>query len=361
MSANGWPGSRIEIVSQERRREILGMPPTRSVHGQLYPRMPFASAVEVNAPAAGTQAAAAPSGVTARVMAWNAARCVDVGAFARVIHRSAAGIVLLTEMDWGLARSGQVHTARELASRLSMGYAYAVEFLELGLGDERERAAHHGAVNEAGYHGAAILCAGPLSRARRVRLEDSGGWFEGARGQRRVGGRVALCATTVVGGTEIVVCSIHLESESDPAERLREMEVLFDELDDAYTGCPVVIGGDLNTFSISKKELDDPSSVQRNETESPGRFADPVRHEPLFVLARERGYGWGDSNVPGAPTHHQQESRSRPAAMKLDWFLTRGVTARDPGILPAADPGSGAVLSDHDAVVVTIGTIGAKA
>jgi endonuclease/exonuclease/phosphatase family metal-dependent hydrolase len=353
MRAHGRQDRRIPIVSQEQRREILGMPPSLSVHGELYSRMPFASAVEV-ADAPPDAPAAAPSAGSVRVVAWNAARCVDTAAFARLIEKAGAEVVLLTEMDWGMARSGQIHTARELAAWLSMGYAYAVEFLELGLGDEREAAAHRGAVNEVGYHGAAILCGRPLSRERRVRLEESGGWFDGARGQRRVGGRVALCAATVLGGTEIVFCSIHLESESDPAERFHEMQLLFDELDEAYRGCPIVIGGDLNTFSISKKELDDSSSRHRREAESPGRFADPVRHEPLFALAEERGYEWRQSNVPGAPTHHEQESHSRPAAMKLDWFLTRGVMVHNPEILPAADPGSTAVLSDHDAIVVTI-------
>jgi len=345
----------IRIVSQERRREILAMQPTAAVHGELYDRMPFAEVVEV-VPAvvnAARATATLPSG-SVRVLAWNAARCTDVDSFARFIGAAGADLVLLTEMDWGMARSGQIHTARELATRLSLGYAFAVEFLELGLGDEREKAAYGGAVNEAGYHGAAILSSLPLSEARRIPLEKSGGWFDGARGQRRVGGRMALSLVATVGGNEVVFCSLHLESESEPAERTRELRVLFDQLDAAYPGRPVVIGGDLNTFSVSKTDLDDPAVLRGKATEDPVRFADPVRYEPLFVLAEERGYEWKLSNVPGIPTHHEQESPTRTGTMKLDWFLTRGVRILSPSILPALDDATKARLSDHDAIIVTV-------
>lgn len=354
-------GGRIPIVPQERRQAILALPPTPSFHRDLFSHMPFATAVEVvdAAPRDTRKTAALPGSVT-RVMAWNAARCTDVDASARLIQASTADIILLTEMDWGMARSGQVHTARELASRLSRGYAYAVEFLELGLGDDRERAAHAGALNEVGYHGAAILSDRPLSRARRVALEESGGWFDATRGQRRVGGRMALCASAMVGGGQIIFCAVHLESESDPSERSREMRILFDALDAAWPGLPVVIGGDLNTFSISKEELDHPSSVRDREAESPGRFADPIDHEPLFALAEERGCDWKQSNVAGTPTHHEIESAGGHQPMKIDWFLTRGVRVRDPAVLPAVDPGSRDALSDHDAIVVTIDAEGSS-
>ncbi len=345
----------IRIVSQERRREILAMQPTTAVHSDLYDRMPFAGVVEV-VPAvtnAARATATLPSGAI-RVLAWNAARCTDVDSFARFIGAARADIVLLTEMDWGMARSGQIRTAQELATRLSLGYAFAVEFLELGLGDEREKAAHAGTVNEVGYHGAAILSSRPVSDARRIPLETSGGWFDGARGQRRVGGRMALSLVAAVGGNEIVFCSLHLESESEPSERAREMRVLFDELDAAYPGRPVVIGGDLNTFSVSKTELDDPAALRARAKEDPVRFADPVRYEPLFALAEERGYEWKLSNVPGTPTHHEQESPTRTGTMKLDWFLTRGVQVRTPSILPALDDVAKARLSDHDAIIVTV-------
>lgn len=66
-----------------------------------------------------------------------------------------------------MARSQQQHTARELAPRLGMSFAYGVEFLELGLDGERERSAFAGQRNVVGYQGNAIL-------ARRL-VGDTGG------------------------------------------------------------------------------------------------------------------------------------------------------------------------------------------
>ena len=165
---------------------------------------------------------------------------------------------------------------------------------------------------------------------------------------------MALSVVAALGGSRVIFCSLHLESESDPAERAREMHTLFDELDALYPRFPVVIGGDLKTFSVSKSDLDDPRALRERENEDHRRFVEPVRHEPLFALAAEHGYEWKLSNVPGVPTHHEQESPTRTGTMKLDWFLTRGVEVRAPSVLPASDDHANARLSDHDAIMVTV-------
>ena len=72
-----------------------------------------------------------------------------------------------------------------------MGYAFGVEFLELDLGDAREREWHAGQSNQLGLHGAAILSPHPLGRPALIRLESDGDWFDGRHGERRVGGRIA--------------------------------------------------------------------------------------------------------------------------------------------------------------------------
>ena len=84
------------------------------------------------------------------------------------------------------------------------GYAYAVEYLELGLGDAEERRSIEGDSNEVGYHGNAILSRAPLERPALLRLEASGGWFDGQRGEQRIGGRMAVLATVAMGGRDVV-------------------------------------------------------------------------------------------------------------------------------------------------------------
>jgi hypothetical protein len=113
-------------------------------------------------------------------MAWNAERCKRVEAAAGLLAPTGADAILLSEMDWGMARSGQRHATRELAAALGCGYVFAVEFLELGLGNEAERARHAGEANAVGYHGGAILSRHPLLEPALVRLGGDGD-FDGER------------------------------------------------------------------------------------------------------------------------------------------------------------------------------------
>ena len=80
-------------------------------------------------------------GDSARVVFWNAERGRHLDAMAALLAGQGAAVNLLCEMDLGMARSFQRHTARDLADRLGQGYAFAVEFLELELGDTASRRA----------------------------------------------------------------------------------------------------------------------------------------------------------------------------------------------------------------------------
>lgn len=50
-----------------------------------------------------------------------------------------ADVIILNEMDVGMARSGNVHTTRMLAYALHMNYAWGLEFVELSNGDREEQ------------------------------------------------------------------------------------------------------------------------------------------------------------------------------------------------------------------------------
>jgi hypothetical protein len=85
----------------------------------------------------------APLSFPLTVAAWNLERCYAVEKSAEALIREDADIALLTEVDNGMARTGQRHTSRELAGRMGMAYAFGVEFLELELGAEVELAVLH--------------------------------------------------------------------------------------------------------------------------------------------------------------------------------------------------------------------------
>ncbi len=326
-------------------------PASPEAHAALLAALPFADLVEVHAPPG-----APPLGDTARVVAWNVERGRHIDETAQLLAASGADLALLSELDHGMARSAQQHATREIARKLGFGYAFAVEFLELGLGGPEERASlPPDAENDVGYHGNAILSRAPLRRPAVVRLGDDAAWFDGARGERRVGGRIAVLAQVELAGTTVSAASVHLESHGDPDQRAGQMTALLDALDAYDSRAPVVIGGDLNTFSLGLGEISDREAVAAALRADPGRWRHPERHEPLFALVESRGYRWRAANVVGEPTHrHATESGSARGQLKLDWLLVRALDASGAAVLEAAHPSTGEALSDHEPVAATV-------
>ena len=330
----------IPEIPQTVRREILAGPATAERHAELFDSLGFAAALD-------RLQARAPLGLASdslRVVAWNAQRCREPARAAEFLRASGAGVFLLSELDAGMARSAQAHTPRELAGRLGCSAAFAVEFLELGLGDAQEQREHAGRENALGWHGGAVLARADLLDAEVTRLERSGRWFDGRLGERRVGTRIAVLSRVALGGRELALASVHLESHSDPDERAAQLAAVFDRLDAWAPGVPALVGGDVNTHSLGLAELEDREALRAALARDPGRLADPVAHEPLFALAEARGFAWRAANVRPAPTY----KRGGRGALQLDWFFARGLAVSDPAVLPSDD------LSDHDAIALSV-------
>ncbi len=294
------------------------------------------------------------SGSALRIVAANLERGRRLDDWVELLASTDADVVLVSEADGGMARSGNRYVARELADRLGMQFAFAVGFVELGLGGPKERAAlPEDARNEFGVHGGAILSRAGLERPAAVRLEFDGSWYVDDSPEPRVGGRCAVVAT--VGG--VVVVAPHLESHGGPRGRARQVADLLDLVDDHAGGRPVVVGGDLNTHTLDLTGSDDHDGQDATaggaDEYSDERFLRPFAWEPLFAEAEARGYEWSAANAD-EPTH-RTEYRGGPVRgkLKLDWFLTRGVVPTDPAVIPvvAAD---GTALSDHDLIAVTV-------
>ncbi len=329
------------------RAAIAERPATREEHARQFAAYPGLDEIEVGAPPTVHPMPESP----ARILFWNAERGKFPDPAARLLGGLDAAAILLCELDLGMARSGQAHTARALADRLGMGYAFGVEFLELGLGDAFEQAWHAGEVNEAGLHGAAILARSPLERPALVRLEKGGNWFDGANGERRVGGRMAMVATLRIAGRPVTLAAVHFESHSDPEGRAGQLRLLLDALDRYAGEQPVLIGGDLNTSTLAR-------GWARGSGEKPmlaeSRLLDPEPFEPLFEVALAAGYDWRACNALGVPTQRTRpDGTPAPPLGKIDWFLARGLEALEPRTIPAVDD-AGSALSDHEVLAVTI-------
>ncbi|WP_051248645.1 endonuclease/exonuclease/phosphatase family protein [Inquilinus limosus] len=271
-----------------------------------------------------------------RLAAWNAERLKYHAPSAALLRGT--DVVLLTEADIGMARSGNRHTVRDLAEALGMGWAYGVEFVELGLGDARECEWHADEDNRVGLHGNAILSRHPLLDPVIIPLDAGGTWFAGRSGnQRRLGGRMAVAAR-LDAPRPLWLVAAHLESHSDAADRARQGERLVAALDRLVpAGAGVVLGGDFNTKEAS------------------GSLEAPEAEEPLFAVLRDAGFDWRRCNAPGITQRTRPDGTPEPPFARLDWLFTRHVEAEAPETIPAVDA-AGAAISDHDAVAATVVT-----
>ncbi len=311
------------------RRRWAATPPGDALHRRLLATIPAFGAIEARLPPAPPP----PPPAAARILFWNVERLRHGAAIAARIADLAPAASLLAEVDLGMARSGNRHTVAELAGSLGQGYLFGVEFLELGLGDARERTRHAGETDLAGLHGNAILSPHPLARLAMLRLEAGGGWFDGGRGERRIGARMALLAQLEIAGRPVTLVCTHLESHTDAEDRRRQMARLLDGVEAYDPRAPVLIGGDFNTAGGAPGEA------------TPG--------EPLFALAAARGYDWHACNRAGEPTRRPPAGEPRPDEGRLDWFFSRGLRCRDPRTLPAVGA-DGRPLSDHEGILVTV-------
>jgi endonuclease/exonuclease/phosphatase family metal-dependent hydrolase len=271
------------------------------------------------------------------VAAWNLQRCLFPEQSADLLRAYEPDIVLVSEMDCGMARTHQRNTARALADSLGMRYLYGLEYYEMGLGNDIERRLAADKHNECGWHGNALLSRVEPSATALIRLDNFGKWFcvdEGPRAsqvnkQPRVGGRCAVAAILPGKARDICAVSTHLESNGDGAMRLSQIERLIAAIDQFAPGLPTIIAGDLNTGNG-------------------GSDGDEVA-EPLFAAAERHGFSWRN-NAEGVTTRPSLLKPEMQTQMKLDWFCARDLDAAGAQILPALDE-RGKPLSDHDVIL----------
>lgn len=299
-------------------------------HDRLAGQLRALSAVEVvRIAAADPMDAATPL----RIAAWNAERLKYHAPSVALVRDSDADILLLTETDLGMARAGNRHTTADLARDLGMSYVYGVEFVELGLGDGREREWHRNETNAIGFHGNALLSRLPIEEAALVKLDDGGVWWTDARdGQGRLGSRMALVARITSATGPIIAVSVHLESKSNRDDRASQIDRLLTAVNLLAGDLPVVIGGDLNTNDVR-----------------PGSPT-PEADEPLFALMAAAGYRWDEANDFAISQRTRPDGTPEPPFTRIDWLFCRGLNATDARTIAATDA-EGNAISDHELVI----------
>jgi endonuclease/exonuclease/phosphatase family metal-dependent hydrolase len=338
------------------------------------------------APAPPPRAARAAHAI--RATAWNIERGKRLPSIIRVLREHpilrASDVLLLTELDYGMARTDNRFVAREIAEALGLNYAFAPCYLALNKGSGVEAAV--AGENTLALHGNALLARFPLQRAHALALPNGKDKMRGR--EKRLGAQRAVIADVSHPAGLFRAVSLHLDAHSTQRHRVRQMRLVLDHLARLTPQLPILIGGDWNTstynsrravyaiMGYARRVAMGVSHVIKHHYPYPERWFE----RGLFRLLERRGYNYRDLNALGVCTLHYdvadaavnvnmgewipqwcfwfinwalQQSGGR-CSLKLDWFAGQAITpvpASAPQVVGGLRDEAG-VLSDHDAIVL---------
>lgn len=321
-----------------------------------------------------------------RALAWNLERGIRlegiIDAFTRQPLLKQADVLMLTEIDYGMARTANRHIAREIAEGLGLGYAFAPCYLALSKGAGVE--ADSEGDNTLALHGNALISRFPMRNVHALALPNGKDKMAGR--EKRLGSQRAVIGDIEDPRGRFRAVAVHLDAHSSQRHRSVQMKLLLEHLDALEPGLPVLIGGDWNTtthdasralYSIlgyARRVLMGVHYVLREHYPYPERWFE----RRLFRELEKRGYEYRPLNVPGGCTLHYSirdlaanknmaewvpnwcfwfinwalEGEGGRCSMKLDWFAGKGIRVSGEGPTILEDPGEGAPLSDHDPILV---------
>jgi len=323
-----------------------------------------------------------------RVVSWNMERGTRLDGVKALLathpEASAADIIMLNEVDRGMARSGNLDTCAELARHLGMHMLFGNGYFCLGYGGPADGPAH--LPNHMGMHGNAILSRYPMSRAEVFSVPVSSDRYH-TRDQR-LGHKKALWAEVQTPAGPLAVASVHLDSITSPARRAWQMRGVLRHLLRRIPHGPLLLGGDLNTSTLDFSALPALSVDLSRKVLRGGvrgimrRCLQPERHDerPLFEALEGAGLRWRELNPPRIPTFRFEVQELEDACsvmsfpppaliracalylrtlggvapFKLDWFAGRDVEpVGSPEVIPRPVH-AGHRISDHDPILVDI-------
>jgi endonuclease/exonuclease/phosphatase family metal-dependent hydrolase len=341
----------------------------------------------------------APSRRFLRIVSWNLQRGIQLDGIIAFVQAHSVlrdfDLIVLNEVDLGMARSANRNVARDLAEALECGYFFGNSYVCLDHGDVRDP--NNGLDNSLGLHGNAILSRHPQRAGENVSIPISRDKFE-SNTEKRLGHKKALWGRFETNLGEIVLAAAHLDPIATPELRGEQLEALLRRLDDVGS---LVLAGDLNTTtydlgSLPRLLLNVLAKAKR------GGFAHAIHHymhpwelyeRPVFETLGRHGLAYRDFNdlyrgtVRYEVGSFDSESkvrdflpqfavdllrwRLRPwagvAPLRVDWACARGWRALQddelveesgrhsvcPGVVEAAS-WQGQRLSDHDPIYVDL-------
>jgi endonuclease/exonuclease/phosphatase family metal-dependent hydrolase len=336
------------------------------------------------APPAGA-AVPAPRERMLRAVAWNIQRGARLDDLRRAVVEPAfarTDVLLLTEVDVGLGRSGNRNVARELAETLGMSYAFGVSYLALtdDFGDDAG-----GRENTLALSGTAILSRHPIGRVENIDLPEVRDKFHSS--EKRLGKKRALLAEITLPDGPLAVAACHLDSNASPAQRARQLAGVLDSVDRSGVK-RALVGGDFNT---STYDLSSTLALARDLLHkllvtgfhaTVDQYMTPQKRyeRPVFELLQARQFVVDGFNDRGTGSYFYDltdpyiVNRSqklvgraltrllvrllRPwngcVPARLDWFAGRNVTPVSASVERPRAVSDGRPLSDHSAIIVDI-------
>ena len=323
-----------------------------------------------------------------QALAWNLERGIRLDGIVDALKNheqlKEKDLLLLTELDHGMARSGNRNVAQEIARELRLNYAFAPVYIALQKGNGVESDME--GENTTSIHGLSMFSRYPMNNIHAVPLPNGKDKMWGK--EKRLGYLRALIADIEHPAGTFRAVTVHLDAHCSRAHRHKQIKMILDHLDELKP-LPTIIGGDWNTTTFNsqnatrailgywRRVMMGVKNVVKNHLPHPDRYFG----RRLFGEIESRGFDYKNLNGIGVGTlHYDIESVEKNANLRdwvpewcmsfifwavrrvggrvsarLDWFagngikLAQGTSPVTVGELIDAD---GFPLSDHDAIAL---------
>jgi endonuclease/exonuclease/phosphatase family metal-dependent hydrolase len=293
-------------------------------------------------------------------------------------------LYLLTELDYGMARSKNRFVARDLAKELKLNYAFAPVYIALqkGSGVESDSKGE----NTKSIHGLAIFSKYPMKNLQTVALPNGKDKMHGK--EKRLGFLRALVADVEHPAGEFRAVCVHFDVHCSRKHRQLQMKIILDHLK-KLPELPTVIGGDWNTTTYNAQNATRAimgfwhrvamgvNNVKKNHYPYPDRRFE----KGIFDELEKHGFEYKKFNNEGVGTlHYDMENAayntnlrdwvpewcfpfifwaSRKAggkfSLRLDWFAGKNIELAEgkyPQTVQNLKDENNTPLSDHDAITL---------
>ncbi len=293
-------------------------------------------------------------------------------------------LLLLTELDYGMARSANRFVAQELAKELKLNYAFAPVYIALQKGSGVEEFA--AGENTKSLHGLGMFSKFPMKNIHAVALPNGKDKMWGK--EKRLGYLRALVADIEHSTGIFRAVTVHLDAHSSRKHRHIQMKIVLDHLEN-LPALPTIIGGDWNTTTYNaqtanhaiagyfRRVLMGVKNVVKNHYPHPDRYFE----KDLFHEIEKCGFDYKNLNEIGVGTLHYDMENSAyntnlgdwvprwcfpfifwaakrvggRVSARLDWFAGKDIEIADntkPKTVGNLKDAENVPLSDHDAITL---------